>query len=137
MELQSNANGENLLGDRNETPQSMATTLAGGLNEDLANGKKIHLDDHAIEATIARYIGNSVSTVSDKANLAGHFNARSMHVDGATISQDSRRDAEDWRGKLLMEQAAMASVAQLSQRLLTSETCLHETISSRLFFKFA
>ena len=36
-----------------------------------------------------------------------------------------------------MEQAAMASVAQLSQRLLTSETCLHETISSRLFFKFA
>jgi hypothetical protein len=129
MEILSTLHNEQALIDRNETPQSMATTLAGGGNsEDQINSKKAHLDDQAIDATIARYAGNADSTVREKANIAGHSNARSMHMNS---SGHPTHDSEHWEGKLLMEQAAMASVAQLSQRLLTTETCLHETINSR------
>ncbi len=119
---------DNTEGDRNETPQSVATTLACGLAEDQAGHKKAELDDQAIEATIARYAGGGEIFAAEKANTVGHSPMQPAH---SADSDPQGRAVDEWRGRLLIEQAAIASVAQLSQKLLSSETCLHETINSR------
>ena len=128
---------DNVTGDRNETPQSIATTLGGGTSEDQSASKKTPPDDQAIEAIIARYAGAGDTMIGERQNAMGHAGTRlNPSLNGASDPQGSGRESEDWRGRVLMEQAAIASIAHLSQRLLNSETCLHETINARYSFKF-
>jgi hypothetical protein len=120
--------------DRNETPQSAATTLGGRNSEDQTINGKDKVDDHAIEATIARYnsAADPVRTNTQKSNRLGHSPLRPIpSLNGSADPTGSGRDIEEWRSRHLIEQAAIASIAQLSQKLIASETCLHETMNAR------
>jgi hypothetical protein len=121
--------------DRNETPQSAATTLGSRNSEDQTTSGKDKVDDHAIEATIARYsaAADPVRANAEKSHRLGHSPLRPIpSLNGSADPTGPGREVEEWRSRHLVEQAAIASIAQLSQKLIASETCLHETMNARL-----
>jgi hypothetical protein len=91
------------------------------------------VDDRAIEETIARYSNPIIfSRAFDRGDTNTQYPDPAISSEAHFRATSSPKTVDNAsRGKQLLEEATLASIAQLSNKLMTNEHVLIETVNSR------